>query len=178
MPGELMIDEMRPEDWESVARIYGEGIDTGNSTFEQSVPTYERWISAHLEGFSIVAREDGEVLGWAALSPVSARQVYRGVAELSLYVGEKHRGKGVGSVLMRAMIELSEKKGIWTLQGGTFPENRASLALQKKIRVQGSRHQGKAGQDERPLAGRSPHGKEKLHSRQRLITFSGRYGKR
>ncbi|BAI62083.1 GCN5-related N-acetyltransferase family protein [Methanocella paludicola SANAE] len=133
MPGELMIDEMRPEDWESVARIYGEGIDTGNSTFEQSVPTYERWISAHLEGFSIVARENGEVLGWAALSPVSARQVYRGVAELSLYVGEKHRGKGVGSALMGAMIELSEKKGIWTLQGGTFPENTASLALQKKF---------------------------------------------
>ncbi len=133
MPDKLLIDGMRPEDWESVARIYREGIDTGNSTFEQSVLTYERWTAAHLEGFSLVARQDGEVLGWAALSPVSARQVYRGVAELSLYVGEKHRGKGVGSVLMRAIIELSEKKGIWTLQGGTFPENTASLALQKKF---------------------------------------------
>ncbi len=133
MPDELRIDAMRPEDWGSVARIYREGIATGNSTFEQSVPTYERWATAHIEGLSIVARKDSEVLGWAALSPVSSRQVYRGVAELSLYVGEKHRGKGVGSALMRAMIELSERRGIWTLQGGTFPENTASLALQKKF---------------------------------------------
>jgi phosphinothricin acetyltransferase len=133
MPDELRIDDMRPADWESVARIYREGIDTGNSTFEQSVPTFERWTAARLEGFSIVARKDGEVLGWAALSPVSSRQVYRGVAELSLYVGEKYRGKGVGSALMISIIELSEKKGIWTLQGGTFPENTVSLMLQKKF---------------------------------------------
>lgn len=129
---ELMIEEMRPEDWESVSRIYKEGIETGNSTFEQKVPSYEDWTSSHLQGFSLVARRGGSVLGWVALSPVSGRCVYRGVAEVSLYVGEKYRGVGVGSALMKALIELSESKGIWTLQGGTFPENKASLSLQKK----------------------------------------------
>lgn len=133
MSGDMSIEEMRPEDWESVARIYREGIETGNATFETSVPSYEHWVSAHLRGFSLVARKDGDVLGWVSLSPVSSRCVYSGVAEVSLYVSEKHRGMGVGSALMKAIIVLSESKGIWTLQGGTFPENNASLVLQKKF---------------------------------------------
>ncbi|HTX44501.1 MAG TPA: GNAT family N-acetyltransferase [Methanocella sp.] len=141
MTGVLTIEEMRPEDWESVSRIYREGIGTGVATFEQSVPSYENWASAHIPGFSLVARKGGEVIGWAALSPVSSRCVYRGVAEVSLYVGEKYRGMGVGGSLMEALIELTESSGIWTLQGGTFPENKASLALQEKygFRVVGMR---------------------------------------
>jgi L-amino acid N-acyltransferase YncA len=141
MSGEITIDAMRPEDWESVARIYREGIETKNATFEQNVPSYEHWTSAHLPGFSLVARSNGGVLGWAALSPVSSRYVYRGVAEVSLYVGEKNRGMGVGSMLMEKLVELSESKGIWTLQGVSFPENAASMALQKKygFRMVGTR---------------------------------------
>lgn len=141
MAGNVVIDEMQPEDWDSVSRIYREGIDTGNATFEQTVPSYEQWSSAHLPGFSLVARMDGAVAGWAALSRVSGRYVYRGVAEVSLYVGEKHRGKGIGSLLMKSLIELSERGGIWTLQGGTFPENLASAALQQKhgFRIVGTR---------------------------------------
>jgi L-amino acid N-acyltransferase YncA len=137
----LAIEEMKPEDWESVSRIYREGIETGNATFETSVPPYEELLSAHMPGYSLVARSGGAVAGWAALSPASKRYVYRGVAEVSIYVGEGYRGMGVGSTLMEALIKLAESGGIWTLQGGTFPENKASLALQEKygFRVVGTR---------------------------------------
>ena len=133
MPHDLTIERMKPEDWISVARIYREGIDTKEATFEQSVPSYEYWASAHLSDFSLVAKNNGDILGWVALSPESSRRVYRGVAEVSLYVGEKYRGLGVGSALMEAIIDMSEQKGIWTLQGVSFPENTASMALQKRF---------------------------------------------
>lgn len=133
MLDELCIEPMQPGDWEQVSRIYAEGIATGNATFEQSVPPYGEWESAHMPGFSLVARRDGEVVGWAALSPTSRRHVYRGVAEISLYVGEKSRSRGVGSALMATLIELSEAREIWTLQSVTFPENSASMALQRKF---------------------------------------------
>lgn len=139
---------MGPEDWDSVARIYGEGIRTGDATFETGIPSYDSWAEAHLPGFSLVAREGGAVVGWAALSPVSSRHVYRGVAEVSLYVGEGHRGMGIGSLLMEALVRLSEENGIWTLQGVVFPENGASRALQVKygFREVGIRERiGKAG---------------------------------
>jgi L-amino acid N-acyltransferase YncA len=129
----MKIVEMQPGDWESVSRIYGEGIATGNATFEQQVPAFKAWSSAHIPGCSLVARKDGAVLGWAALSPVSSRCVYKGVAEVSLYVGEKHRGTGTGSSLMKALIELSESQDIWTLQAGIFPENAASISLHRKF---------------------------------------------
>jgi len=125
-------DSMKPEDWEQVRSIYLEGIGTGNSTFEADAPERDQWDSAHLYEPTLVIRAGSSVLAWAALSPVSSRCVYSGVAELSLYVAAGHRGKGIGSVVLRALIDSSEKTGIWMLQGSIFPENAASLCLVKK----------------------------------------------
>ncbi len=127
-----VIDNMRPEDWEQVRSIYLEGIGTGNSTFEADAPDWDKWDSAHLSEHRLVIKAGNSVLAWAALSPVSGRCVYSGMAELSLYVAAGHRGKGIGSALLGAMIDSSEKAGIWTLQGGIFPENAASLGMVKK----------------------------------------------
>jgi L-amino acid N-acyltransferase YncA len=126
------VGTMRPEDWEQVRLIYLEGIRTGNSTFEADVPEWGKWDSTHLPEPRLVIRSGDRVLAWAALSPVSSRQVYSGIAEISLYVSAEHRRQGIGSVLLKALIESSEKAGIWTLQGGIFPENIASLQLVKK----------------------------------------------
>lgn len=129
---EYVIDKMDISDWDQVCAIYLEGIATGHSTFEADAPDWEKWNSDHLQEPRLVAREQGTVLGWAALSPVSIRCIYSGVAEVSLYVGAQHRGQGVGSAILSALIDASEKAGIWTLQGGIFPENTVSLALVKK----------------------------------------------
>lgn len=120
---------MRPEDWDAVCSIYLEGIATGNATFEQSAPEWQAWDQGHLPSCRLVARVASEVLGWTALSPVSRRQVYAGVAELSIYVAERSRGRGIGAALLKALIEMSEREGIWTLQSGIFPENTSSLEL-------------------------------------------------
>ena len=127
-----IIDAMKPEYWQQVRSIYLEGISTGNSTFEADAPDWEKWNLAHLPETRLVARADNEVLAWAALSPVSSRCVYSGVAEVSLYVAAERRGQGMGSALLAALIDSSEKAGIWSLQGGIFPENSASLRLVKK----------------------------------------------
>ena len=111
--------------------IYEEGIRTGNATFETSVPSWEDWDAAHLPGCRLVARRDGEVVAWAALAPVSQRPVYAGVAEVSVYVVSRARRLGVGRALLLALIAASEEAGTWTLQGGIFPENEASLALHR-----------------------------------------------
>ena len=129
---EYLIDSMRPNDWEQVRAIYLEGIRTGNSTFEVDAPGWEKWNSVHLAEPRLVIRADNIVLAWGALSPVSIRAVYSGVAEVSLYVAAQYRGQGVGSTLLAALIESSENAGIWTLQGGIFPENTGSLHLVKK----------------------------------------------
>ncbi|HUU28309.1 MAG TPA: GNAT family N-acetyltransferase [archaeon] len=123
------IDTMQPGDWEQVRSIYLEGISTGNATFEKDVPAWEKWDSGHLKECRLVARAGGRVIGWAALSPVSNRCVYAGVAEASIYVGAAYRRDGVGRALLEALIESSEQAGIWTLQAGIFPENLSSLAL-------------------------------------------------
>ena len=123
---------MRPEDWEQVRLIYLEGIRTDNSTFEADAPDWDKWNSAHLSEHRLVARAGNSVVAWAALSPVSSRRVYSGVAEVSLYVTAKYRGKGIGSALLGALIDSSEKAGIWTLQGSIFPENAASLGMVDK----------------------------------------------
>lgn len=123
------IVDMVPGDWGQVSAIYAEGIATGNATFETSAPPYDRWASGHISGCSLVARDGSRVLGWAALSPVSGRCVYSGVAEVSVYVGAAHRGAGVGAMLLSALVRRSEEKGIWTLQAGIFPENTASIRL-------------------------------------------------
>jgi phosphinothricin acetyltransferase len=129
---EYIIDIMKPEDWQQVRSIYREGIGTGNSTFEVDAPDWDKWDSAHLQEHRLVVREGNTVLAWAALSPVSVRAVYSGVAELSLYVVAAHRGKGIGTALLNATIEATENQGLWTLQGGIFPENLPSLRLVKK----------------------------------------------
>ena len=120
---------MRPEHWPEVARIYEEGIATRNATFETEVPTFESWDAAHLPGHRLVAILDGEVVGWAALAPVSGRCVYRGVAENSVYVSARARGRGVGRALLEALIDGAENAGIWTIETGIFPENGPSIAL-------------------------------------------------
>lgn len=129
---EYQIEEMRPEDWERVRGIYLEGIATGQATFETDAPSREKWNSAHVSDCNLVARSGESVLGWAALSPTSSRAVYAGVAEVSVYVGEKYRGRGLGRVLLQALVLRSEKKGFWTLQAGIFPENVTSISLHKK----------------------------------------------
>jgi L-amino acid N-acyltransferase YncA len=139
--GELTIEPMRPEDWDAVARIYAEGIATGNATFETAVPSWEVWDSAHSPELRVVARLEDELLGWAALSPVSSRCVYEGVAEESVYVAEQARGRGIGRTLLEALITRAGEAGIWTIQTSIFPENVASLELHRRVgfRVVGTR---------------------------------------
>ena len=127
-----LILPMTSEHWPEVARIYREGLDTGIATFETTVPSWEDWDRGHLEICRFVALNEGEVLGWAALSKVSSRCVYGGVAEVSLYVGSRFRGQGVGRALLERLIVESENEGYWTLQSGIFPENQASIALHEK----------------------------------------------
>jgi L-amino acid N-acyltransferase YncA len=127
----VLISSMQPEHWPSVERIYLEGIATGNATFETESPGWESWDAKHHQHSRLVALEGREVLGWAALSPVSTRRVYAGVAEVSIYVAKAARGRGVGRALLPALVEQADQHGIWTLQAGIFPENRASIALHK-----------------------------------------------
>ena len=126
---------MQPSDWPAVLAIYAQGIATRNATFETQLPDWEKWDASHRPECRLVARErDGAaLLGWAALSQVSARRVYGGVAEVSVYIAAEARGHGIGKALLRALIEQSENAGIWTLQAGIFPENGASLALHKSF---------------------------------------------
>jgi L-amino acid N-acyltransferase YncA len=125
----ISIEEMTAEDWPRVREIYLEGIATGQATFETEAPPWERWDAAHLPRPRLVARDGAEVAGWAALSPVSARAVYAGVAEVSVYVAASHRGRGIGRALLDRLVEESEAAGVWTLQASVFPENVASIAL-------------------------------------------------
>jgi L-amino acid N-acyltransferase YncA len=138
---EYKIEAMKPEDWEQVKAIYEEGIATENATFEPVVPDWEKWDSSHVAEPRLVVKVEARVAAWAALSRVSARKVYAGIAEVSIYVGEKFRGRGIGDALLAALVNASEKAGFWTLQGGIFPENTVSIELHKKhgFRVLGIR---------------------------------------
>jgi phosphinothricin acetyltransferase len=120
---------MAAEDWESVRAIYLDGIATGQATFETEAPTWTTWNNAHLPAPRLVAISSERIAGWAALSAVSARPVYRGVAEVSVYVGQRMRGTGIGRLLLEALVRESENAGIWTLQAGIFPENAASISI-------------------------------------------------
>jgi L-amino acid N-acyltransferase YncA len=137
----LTITPLVNTDWEAVRAIYLEGIATGQATFETAAPDWPAWDAAHLADGRLVARHAGQVVGWAALSPVSSRCVYGGVAEVSVYVAEKARGQGVGRALLSALVEASEAAGIWTLQASMFPENEASARLHEScgFRVVGRR---------------------------------------
>ncbi len=146
---DFIIDELGPEDWEQVRRIYLDGLATGHASFEVEAPSWESWHQRFHHHSRLVARENGRVIAWTALAPVSARPCYAGVAEATLYVAALDRGRGVGKRLLEALIESSERNGIWTIYGAAFPENTASIRLQLAcgFRIVGrreriARHQG------------------------------------
>ena len=126
---DLTMRPMTPADWPAVRRIYADGIATGNATFETVTPDWETWDHNHLPECRLVALLNGTVAAWAALSPVSARACYAGVAEHSIYVDEGHRGHGIGKTLLGEFVKQTEAAGFWTLQSSIFPENQASIAI-------------------------------------------------
>src|SRR6266545_4274073 len=131
--------EIRPltaEDWQYVRSVYVAGIASGQATFETEAPSWERWNSNHLPAPRLVAIADESILGWAALSPVSARPVYAGVSEVSVYVAREWHRRGIGRALLEVLVTESEREGIWTLQASIFPENVASVSLHLACRVQ------------------------------------------
>lgn len=151
---QIAVERMTEHDWPAVREIYLQGIRSGNATFETQAPDWVRWDAAHMKSCRFVARSEsgtsnsgdansapGEILGWAALSPVSSRCVYAGVAEVSVYVAERARGRKIGSRLLATLIEASEREGVWMLQAGIFPENVASVELHKRhgFRIVGAR---------------------------------------
>ena len=140
-PRALQIRDLRPGDWPEVAGIYAAGVGTRNATFETVVPSWEEWDARHLARPRLVGVEEGAVVAWAALSPVSTRECYAGVAEDSVYVAAGWQGQGVGRALLKELVARSEAEGLWTLQTSIFPENRASLALHQRcgFRVVGVR---------------------------------------
>ena len=126
----MELEPMRPEDWPAVRAIYEAGIATGDATFETTAPDWPAWDAAHLPDHRLVAREDaGQVVGWAALAPVSDRCAYAGVVENSIYVAPDAQGRGVGRALLAAVVASAEQAGIWTVQTGIFPENQPSVRL-------------------------------------------------
>lgn len=143
----LEIREMKKEDWRDVAAIYQSGIDTNLATFQTQAPSYEEWDSAHLNVCRMVATENGVVVGWAALSPISSRPVYAGVAEVSIYISESHRGKGAGLLLLDALTEQAERAGLWTLQSGIMENNTASIRLHEKCGFRMIGYREKIGRD-------------------------------
>lgn len=129
---EITVRAMIPDDWISVSAIYAEGIATKNSTFETNIPSWEVWDKSHLSICRFVAEVNKAIVGWAALSSVSSRCIYAGVAEASVYVAETARGQGIGTLLLNKLIADSEANDVWMLEAGIFPENSSSLALQKR----------------------------------------------
>ena len=150
----MIIRELRPDDWASVCAIYQEGIDGGHATFESHAPSWADFDRGHLRVARLVAADDSAIVGWVAASPVSARAVYSGVVEHSVYVSAAAQGRGVGGTLLRSFLDAAETAGIWTVQASIFPENRASLALHERagFRVVG-RREAIARMTHGPLAG-------------------------
>ncbi|NIH85185.1 helix-turn-helix domain-containing GNAT family N-acetyltransferase [Amycolatopsis granulosa] len=129
VPAEVTVRELEAADWPAVRRVYGEGIATGIATFETTVPSKAALDAKWLPGHRWVAELDGQVVGWTAATPVSTRDCYAGVAETSVYVGDGHRGRGVGKALLRQQVTAADAAGLWMLQTAIFTENRAGLAL-------------------------------------------------
>ncbi|QSX34554.1 N-acetyltransferase [Shewanella avicenniae] len=128
----INIREFHPQDYSQVQQIYQEGIDFGFATFQTEVKSWDEWDNSMISVCRLVAELNGCIVGWAALSPVSSRPVYRGVAEVSIYVAAEARGQGVGHALLKNLVSQSEALGFWTLQSGIFPENQASIALHRR----------------------------------------------
>ena len=124
---------MTKNDWSSVAEIYKQGIETGNATFEKEIPTWEKWNAEHLPDCRIIATIEDSVIAWAALTPVSERCVYAGVAEVSVYVSYNYQRLKIGTKILEKLISESEESGIWTLQAGIFPENKASIKIHENL---------------------------------------------
>ena len=143
---EIIFRPMTADDWKNVSEIYRQGIETGNATFQQEIPTYTDWDNGHLKNCRIVAIKDNEVAGWAALTPVSGRCVYAGVAEVSVYVADKNRGHKIGHKLLEKLIIESENEKLWTLQAGIFPENIASLKIHEALGFRKIGHRERIGQ--------------------------------
>ncbi|GAB3530439.1 GNAT family N-acetyltransferase [Pontibacter brevis] len=137
---------MQPEHYPQVKEIYERGIATRHATFETKAPEWEEWDARHLPGCRLVALADGGVAGWAALTPVSGRCVYSGVAEDSVYIHPGFRGRGIGKLLLSKLVELSEQQGIWTLQAGIFKENEASIKLHEQCGFRKVGYREKLGQ--------------------------------
>ena len=142
------IDNLTAAAWPEVVRIYLAGIATKNATFEQQAPDWQNWSSSHRSDCRLIASLGGQIVGWAALSNVSSRCIYSGVAEVSIYVDPGFQGRGIGDKLMKALIAESEANGLWTLQAGIFPENERSIQLHLRngFRIVGIRERiGKMG---------------------------------
>lgn len=136
------IREMLPDDGKRVLEIFQQGIDGGNATFDKEVPTWESWdMNFYRTCRWILENDKSEIIGWAALKPISNRDCYRGVAEISIYIDIAYQGKGLGTVLLKKLILDSEEHGFWTLQSGIFPENQVSIHLHEKLgfRIVGTR---------------------------------------
>jgi L-amino acid N-acyltransferase YncA len=129
----VTVEALGPEHWPEVARIYADGIATGNATYETEVPEWEAWDPSHLPGHRFVALAEDGVVGWVAASPVSERCVYGGVVENSVYVDARARGRGIGRLLLERLVTSTEAAGIWTIQTGIFPENAASVRLHESV---------------------------------------------
>lgn len=138
---EYIVRPMEKDDWSQVVEIYYQGIQTNNATFNSSCQSFEAWDESHIKECRLVVEYDDEVVGWAAISPYSSRECYKGVAEVSVYIDANHRGKGVGELLLNTLVEKSEEAGFWTLQSSIFQTNAASIRLHEKcgFRVVGYR---------------------------------------
>lgn len=144
---QIEIREMREADWPAIARIYKQGMDTNLATFQTDVPDYADWDNGHLTACRFVAVYDNAVVGWVALSPVSSRCVYAGVAEVSVYVSPERKGQGIGALLLSKLSTTSEKHGIWTLQAGIMQNNEASIRLHEKCGYRMVGYREKIGRD-------------------------------
>ena len=142
----MTIQSLTAEHYSSVKKIYEQGIATGQATFQTTATEWTEWDQSHLPHSRIVAIENDEVIGWAALTPVSGRCVYAGVAEISVYIDERYGGRGIGKILLQHLISESESHNIWTLQAGVFPENISSLKIHESLGFRKVGYREKIGQ--------------------------------